>query len=93
MNRLPAPPSDYEQNWADIYTRTIELNLDELSSNISASSSSSVPTASNGVFINASTVSTSYTIPSGDNGLSSGPISVASGQTVSVPSGSTWNIV
>jgi hypothetical protein len=34
-----------------------------------------------------------YTMPSGYNGLSSGPITIASGVTVTVPSGSSWSIV
>ena len=49
--------------------------------------------ADNGIVVNSATVSTSYTIPSGSNGLSSGPITVAGGATVTVSSGSNWNIV
>lgn len=54
---------------------------------------SGVPTATNGLFINNQTVSTSYTIPSGYSAMSSGPITVASGQSVTVPSGSRWVVV
>lgn len=49
--------------------------------------------SSNGIALNATTVSTSYSIPSGYNGLSAGPISVATGVTVTIPTGSTWSIV
>jgi hypothetical protein len=49
--------------------------------------------SSNGIAVNANTVSTSYPIPSGNNGLSVGPISVASGQTVTVGSGQRWVIL
>lgn len=44
-------------------------------------------------FENHQTVTTSYTITSGKNAMSSGPITIASGVTVTVPSGSTWVIV
>jgi hypothetical protein len=49
--------------------------------------------SSNGIQVNANTVATSYTIPTGSNGLSAGPVSVNSGITVTIPSGSTWVIV
>jgi hypothetical protein len=49
--------------------------------------------ASNGLFVNSATVSANYSIPSGSNALSAGPITVASGVTVTVPSGSTWVVV
>jgi len=49
--------------------------------------------ASNGLVVNANTVATSYSIPSGSNAMSVGPITVASGQTVTVPSGSRYVIL
>jgi hypothetical protein len=49
--------------------------------------------SSNGIQINANTVATSYTIATGNNGLSAGPVSVNSGITVTVSSGSTWVVV
>lgn len=49
--------------------------------------------STNGITVNSATVSTSYSIPTGSNGLSAGPVSVASGITVTVPTGSTWVIV
>ena len=42
---------------------------------------------------NGQTVNTNYTITSGNNAGSFGPITVASGVTVTVPTGSTWSIV
>ena len=51
------------------------------------------PRASNGIFVNAQSVSSDYTIATGDNGLSAGPVSVASGITVTVSSGAVWTIV
>ena len=49
--------------------------------------------SSNGITVNSATVSATYSIPSGSNGLSAGPVSVATGVTVTVPTGSTWVIV
>ena len=49
--------------------------------------------ASNGIFVNNLTVGTSYTIASGYSGLSVGPVTVASGKSVTVPSGSRWVIL
>jgi len=49
--------------------------------------------ASNGIFVNNLTVGTSYSIASGYSGLSVGPVTVASGKTVTVPSGSRWVIL
>lgn len=46
--------------------------------------------ASNGLLANANTVATSYTLPTGYNAISAGPITVNSGITVTIPSGSTW---
>lgn len=54
---------------------------------------SPVHISSNGINVNSATVSASYSIPSGSNGMSAGPVSVASGITVTVPTGSTWVIV
>jgi hypothetical protein len=52
-----------------------------------------VPQASNGLVVNSNTVSASYSIPSGSSASSVGPITVASGQTVTVPSGSRWVVL
>jgi hypothetical protein len=49
--------------------------------------------ASNGIVVNATSISASYSIASGDNGLSVGPVTVASGQTITVASGSRWVVL
>jgi len=46
--------------------------------------------ASNGLFVNATTVAASYTIGTGYNAMSVGPVTVASGQSVTVSSGQRW---
>ena len=48
--------------------------------------------SANGLTVNSATVSANYTIPSGSNAISAGPVTVASGITVTVPSGSVWYI-
>lgn len=52
-----------------------------------------VPRASNGIVVNSATISASYTIATGDNAMSTGPISVASGVVVTVPTGSRWVVL
>jgi hypothetical protein len=49
--------------------------------------------ATNGLVVNSKTVSANYTIASGDNALSVGPMTVASGVSVTVSSGSRWLVL
>jgi hypothetical protein len=46
--------------------------------------------ASNGFIENSTTVGTSYTVATGNNAMSVGPITIATGQTVTVSSGQRW---
>jgi hypothetical protein len=46
-----------------------------------------------GLWENNATISANYSITSGNNGLSAGPVTVASGVTVTVPTGSSWAVV
>jgi len=46
-----------------------------------------------GLWENNATISSNYTITTGNNALSAGPVSIASGVTVTVPSGSSWVVV
>jgi len=50
-------------------------------------------TTSNGLWENNATISADYTITSGNNALSAGPLTINGGVTVTVPSGSTWVVV
>jgi hypothetical protein len=53
-----------------------------------------VRTAARGAMIEMEqTISESYTIATGKNAVSAGPITIATGATVTVPTGSTWTIV
>jgi hypothetical protein len=45
------------------------------------------------IYLNTQTIATSYTIPSGSSAMSVGPITIASGVTVTIPSGSRWAIL
>jgi hypothetical protein len=49
--------------------------------------------AGNGIFVNSQTVSSNYTIAAGNSGMSAGIITVASGITVTLASGSRWVVV
>jgi hypothetical protein len=49
--------------------------------------------ASNGIVVNSATVTADYTIPSGSNASSAGPIEVDDGVTVTVSAGSVWVIL
>ena len=55
--------------------------------------SAPIQKASNGIVVNSSTVSASYTIASGTNAMSVGPITVASGQAVTVTAGQRWVVL
>ena len=45
------------------------------------------------IYENTQTVSATYTITSGSSAVSAGPISISSGVTVTVPSGSKWVVL
>ena len=49
--------------------------------------------ASNGLLVNSNTVSVSYSIPSGSSATSAGPMTLASGVSVTIPSGSRWVVL
>jgi hypothetical protein len=49
--------------------------------------------ASNGININSTTVGASYTIATGNNGFSVGPITLSSGVAVTVSSGQRWVVI
>jgi hypothetical protein len=55
--------------------------------------SAPIQRASNGIITNNKTISASYTIPSTDNAISSGPVTLSAGVTVTVASGSRWVVL
>ena len=50
-------------------------------------------TTTSGLYEMANTISTDYVIGSGNNAMSAGPITISSGFSVTIPSGSRWAIV
>jgi hypothetical protein len=50
-------------------------------------------TTTAGLWENAALISENYSITAGNNAMSAGPVTVASGVTVTVPSGSVWTVV
>lgn len=51
------------------------------------------PVASNGIFVNNTTVASSYTIATNTNGFSVGPVTVSSGISVTISSGQRWVVI
>ena len=49
--------------------------------------------ASNGIFVNNATIGANFTIPTGYHAMSTGPVSIDSGVTITVPSGANWVIL
>ena len=50
-------------------------------------------TTTKGLYENSNTISANYSITSGNNAMSAGPITVANGVVVTIPDGSTWTVV
>jgi hypothetical protein len=72
-----------------VYTSNAKLLYKPSTGELSAS----VINASNGIVVNSLTVAVSYTIAAGYSGMSTGPVTVASGQSVTVSSGSRWVVL
>jgi hypothetical protein len=49
--------------------------------------------ATNGIVVNSQTIFADYTIAAGNNGMSAGTVSVNSGITVTIASGSVWTVI
>jgi hypothetical protein len=71
------------------YPSSRSVNLDQSTSTANAPQFN----ATNGLFVNSLTVSSNYTIPVGYSASSVGPVTVNSGITVTVSSGSRWVVV
>jgi hypothetical protein len=72
-----------------VYTSSSEYNYLPSTGELSASAHIST----NGFTVNSKTVSKSYTIASGNSAVSAGPITINSGVTVTISSGSHWVVV
>ena len=71
------------------YPANRSVNLDQSTNTAYAPQLAS----SNGLVLNNMTIATSYSIPSGYSASSTGPISVSSGISVTIPSGSRWVVL
>ena len=72
-----------------IYTGNANLLYKPSTGELQAQVHSSI----NGLTVNNATVNTSYTIPTGYNAVSAGPMTIASGVVVTVPATSVWVVV
>ena len=71
------------------YPSERSVNVDSTNAQVSVP----VLIATNGLLLNATTVSASYTIGTGYNAQSVGPVTIASGQSVTVSSGQRWLVL
>ena len=90
-----APAVTYTTNYVPFGQGTTTPNLSASFTYVTGTGTLTAPavSASNGLVINSNTVSASYTIPVGSSAMSAGPMTVASGQAVTVSSGSRWVIL
>jgi hypothetical protein len=88
-NLYPTFASATSGSASTIYTGNSNLLYKPSTGELQAQVHSSI----NGLTLNNATVNTTYSIPSGYNAVSAGPVTIASGVTVTIPSGSVWAIV
>jgi len=89
----PAPATTYTTNYIPYGQGTTTLNQSSSFTYDGTTETAPIQASSNGLVLNKNTVSSSYSIPSGYSASSVGPMTVASGQTVTVPSGSRWVVL
>jgi hypothetical protein len=88
-----APGVTFTTSYVPYGQGTTTLNQSSSFTYASSTLTAPIVSASNGLVVNSNTVSASYSIPSGSSASSVGPMTVASGQTVTVPSGSRWVVL
>jgi len=88
-----AAPFTYTTSYIPFGQGTTTPNQSSSLTYASSTLTAPIVSASNGLVVNSNTVSASYSIPSGSSASSVGPMTVASGQTVTVPSGSRWVVL
>jgi len=92
-NTAPAVNFTYTTNYVPYGQGTTTPNQSANFTYNGTTLTAQVVRASNGIVVNNKTVSASYTIASGDSATSAGPITVNSGVTVTVSSGSRWVVL
>lgn len=73
--------------WLDITSPTVSVNT------ATSGSSGGGAVASGVIYENSQNVASNYTITAGKNAMSAGPITINTGVTVTIPTGSRWVIV
>lgn len=91
--KLNGSTSGYATIDAPAVAGTTALTLPSTSGTLLVAGSSGAVVNSGAFYVNSLTVSTSYTIPAGSSAMSVGPISVSSGVTITIPSGSKWAVL
>jgi hypothetical protein len=88
-----APGVTFTTSYVPYGQGTTTLNQSSTFTYASSTLTAPIVSASNGLHVNSATVSASYSIPSGSNAMSVGPMTVASGQSVTVASGQRWVVL
>jgi hypothetical protein len=88
-----APATTYTTSYIPYGQGTTTPNQSSSLTYATSTLTAPIVNASNGLHVNSNTVSASYSIPSGSSAMSTGPMTVASGQTVTVASGSRWVVL
>jgi 6-phosphogluconate dehydrogenase len=90
-----APSVTYTSNYVPYGqgTTTPALSSSFTYNNTTGDQTAPQQVASNGIIVNAKSIAASYTIASGNNAMSVGPVTVATGQSVTVTSGSRWVVL
>jgi hypothetical protein len=83
-------PANTSAIWYNTENGNAYIYYDDFWTSISGGSS---PGELSVIQLNGQTISEDYSIPAGYNGMSAGPVTIADGVTVTVPSGSAWSIV
>ena len=88
-----APGVTFTTNYVPYGQGTTTLNQSASYTFDGTTQTAPIQRASNGIIVNSKTVSASYSIASGDSAMSVGPVTVATGQTVTIASGSRWVVL
>jgi len=92
-NTSPDVPFTYTTNYIPYGQGTTTPNQSANLTFDGTTQTAPVQRASNGIVTNNKTIGTSFTIPSTDNAMSAGPVTLSSGVTVTVSSGSRWVVL
>ena len=88
-----APAVTYTTNYVPFGQGTTTPNQSASFTFDGTTQTAPIQRASNGIIVNSQSISASYTIAATDNAMSVGPVTIASGQTVTVSSGSRWVVL